>query len=535
MATSTVGQYLNFSAVRIQENLNNRIDSTLPMLDPFFRENFVSSQATFKADMLGRDLLVRKTLMGSYTGVVDQGAASGDMALYGDAYTSTLRADKLFTQGSPATLWPDVTESPHIQPYRLVYPMRSMLANLPMTLGMLTADATPAVIGQIVQPHIAGHGKLIAHTLCNYLYLSQNQSYRLFKISTVSVAAADANGVYAITITTDNYAIDRVWTGMRVDILFAGCTTSVSLRRNDTTGTMASQTPSTRVNLVVLRVDEINNQVVLGTLTNPSSFQGGTPVAGDYITHANQRKGAGTFTGIAGFNSFIKGGTGGNDNYILGAEAISTDGDFSGRIDVTVHPEHLSVTQGSVGTLTEHILRKYVHLFNRTRRRYGYFIDFLCAPEPVWTGYESTKIGREIINRTGRVASLADEGSDADFEFKLDGRVVKGYSSNYVDSGTLYGHRMGGNNWVRVVAPTGDGMKKDTGQEAFAPFEWVAGALTGTNTTRVPYRNSTGRLTEMVEMPAWLRMQILADKQLCGLKLTGLSEDRITGNTAVAA
>lgn len=55
--------------------------------------------------------------------------------------------------------------------------------------------------------------------------------------------------------------------------------------------------------------------------------------------------------------------------------------------------------------------------------------------------YEATKIGREILDRTGRLSSLTTEGSNEGFQFAFDGRTYTGYTSNYVEDGSVYGIR----------------------------------------------------------------------------------------------
>ncbi len=66
---------------------------------------------------------------------------------------------------------------------------------------------------------------------------------------------------------------------------------------------------------------------------------------------------------------------------------------------------------------------------------------------------------------------------------------------------------------------------------AFAPFEFVAGALTGTGTNQLPiYSNAGGKnmVTEASQMPGYLRMQVCPD-QFAGMKVVGITEDRMYG------
>ena len=159
----------------------------------------------------------------------------------------------------------------------------------------------------------------------------------------------------------------------------------------------------------------------------------------------------------------------------------------------------------------------------------------------VWLGYESTKIGREVIDRTGRLSSLSTQGSEggsaggdqnqfsSGFSFTIDGRTYNGYTSTYVENGTCYGLRMGGGNYKKYVPPSIQGTSSMDGAPAFAPFEFVAGALTGTGTNQLPiYSNANGRnlATEASQMPGYMRMQICPD-QFSGIKIKNITEDRV--------
>jgi hypothetical protein len=67
--------------------------------------------------------------------------------------------------------------------------------------------------------------------------------------------------------------------------------------------------------------------------------------------------------------------------------------------------------------------------------------------------------------------------------------------------------------------------------DAFVPFEFVAGAITGSSTNQLPiYQTaSTGGaslVTQASQMPGRIRMQLVPD-QVNGMKLTGITEDRI--------
>lgn len=530
---ATTGSLFDHHSVRIEEVINKNIEIFLPSLDPVWRDTVVSNQGVGPADAIGRDMKILKTYMGSMAGVLEQGAPRGDVGLYGDD-TDTL-GSKMYLQNLNQT-WPDPLNGPNASPFRLGIPMRSMMSNIMFTLGELQAEAVPAFIGDVVAPKLEGFAKNISHTMCNYWYINQNDQYKLGTISAiVDGDAADAIDAAStsirVTITEGTY--DRFYVGQAVDII----TNDGDFRRNDT-GADGSQTRATRSKVFVRAVDELKGYVYLQS--DVACFHSGgagaatTSAVGDFIVYANQADvtvaaGANMApTGIAGINSWLKSGDVSADNtkYLLGAER-----DTSNQIDLSIHPEFKSFTKSSVGTLTEHKLRQYLRRFHSAKNKYGQYIDCLVASDGVWMAYEATKIGREILDRTGRLSSMTSEGSNEGFQFAFDGRSYTGYTSTYVEDGSVYGIRKGGNNWKRYVPPTPSGYSSFAQADAFIPFSFIAGALTGTGTNKLPIYDSSASgnrsmVTEGVQMPGLLRMQLVPD-QPAGMKLTGVTTDNV--------
>jgi hypothetical protein len=527
---------------RIQEILNKNIEVFLPALDPAWRDTTVTSQGVGQASLIGRDMKILKIYMGSMAGVLEMNDVRENFVLYGDNTMSTLGA-KLQTQ-SLSNTWPDATDGAMARPYRLGIGMKAMASNLLVTMGEMQAEATPAFIGEVIAPKLEGHARLIAHTLCNNWYMSENNSYQLstfvttasnaqaFEFATTynattqnfAVITASVNNAVAIRFNVPQNNIDRYAVGMRVDI-FEGSTPQV--RMNDTQSSAGSQNLSTRVSAWVSAVDEVTNKVTIAfaSALSATSFATATTY---YVYFANARKvnsGSPTSSngfGFAGINSWLK-----NSGALLGG-----DSDSSNEIDVNFHPEFKSFFKSSVGTLTEHKLRQYLRGFHRAKEKYGQYIDCLIASDGVWLNYEAQKIGQYMLDRTNRLSSLTSEGSQEGFKFTFDGRTYTGYTSNYIEDGTVYGIRKGGQNWKKYVPPSPKGTQKFDKAESFIPFEFVAPAL-GYSSIKVPITrntgaNSTSLLTEGAQMPGMLRMQLVPD-QPAGMKLTGVSTDRQYG------
>tara|TARA_R100001463_G_scaffold39011_4_gene83751 strand:+ start:9735 stop:11273 length:1539 start_codon:yes stop_codon:yes gene_type:complete len=504
--TVTADSLFNTHSGRIEEVINKNIGVILPSMDPAWRDTIVSQQGVGPASAIGRDMLVTKVFMGSMAGVVDMSnkTVTNDFTMFGD--TDSALSSKLHLQNLSQT-FPDATLGANATPYRLQVPMRAIHTNLMMTLGELQAEATPAFIGSVIAPKMEGFARNIAQTVCNTWYTTENEEYQLGTIATVADAStAHADVTHAVTLTLSEKAYHRFAVGMRVEIL------------DDTdTQTHDDATTAAKVNAYVLAVDEVKGSLVIGT--NDDNNLDGTLGAGDRLIAAGTHKAATAITNdgaIAGVNSWFK-----KTGKLLGRDAISGN-----SIDVDTHAEHKSYMKSSVGALTEHKLRQYLRGFHRAKDRYGMYIDCLIASDGVWLNYESQKIGQYMVDRTGRPSSLSSEGSADGFSFTMDGRTYKGYTSNYVEDGAVYGIRKGGQNWKRYVPPSPAGTQRASEVESFIPFEFVAPAL-GYSGIKAPISKSVGnfsQVTEGVQLPGMLRMQLIPD-QPCGMKLTGCSTD----------
>jgi hypothetical protein len=525
----TIGSLFDTHATRIQEVLNRSIEFMLADLSPVWRDVIRTSFGVGSASDLGRDLKVIKLFHGSFTGVLEQGAPRNDFDLYGD--DTDQFGPKLHVQNLNQT-YPDPREGPNPTTYRLSVAMRSMPANIMITLGEKSLEALPATVGQVLAPKMMGFARMMAHTLCNYFYLSQNDQYRICTISNISAftESPPGSGVYRFTFEPSNMATNRFARGQRIDI-YAPTT---NIRRNDTEAAAADQTVDTRIRLFVESVNALKNEITVIGLGDPATDWGAEPIDDDFVTYGNSRVGTQAFTGIAGINSWLKAGTGNpNDfeegNTLLGL-AESTLGE---RINVDLCPEFMSFLKAVNGVLTEHKLRQFLARIHAHLDPMGKFIDTLLAPDGVWLAYEAQKIGMFRIDRTDRLSSLRKEGSQKGFLMTFDGRDYMGHTDNIVEANTLYGIRRGGQNWKKYVPPSPRGTTSMAGVDAFVPFEFVAPALTGGQSNMLPIYSATGDITlptEGSQMPGRIRMQMIPD-QVNMMKLTGLTEDRIYGDT----
>lgn len=544
MAAPT-GSLFSTQGVRIEEVINKQIGMFLPSCDKVWEDMIVSNQSVGPQDAFGRDWLILKTFMGGLSGVIEPGGPKGDFTLYGDPQNTAL-GSKIHLQGLNS-VFPDATLGANQTPYRLGVPMRSMHTNLMLTLGELQAEATQAFIGEVIAPKLEGFAKHISQTMCNYFYISQNTFYSLAAVGDGSTAVAsgtdyllsDTNTSITIYLQRSNYAVDRFMVGMRVQFY-------------DSTGTTQRLVVNSTSNstFIVVAVDELNASVTFkeaGNLslatTNFVTASGNSLTTGDLIVMASSKGSASTpysdtagkfFTGIAGINSWMKKGDSGGstrsaNNTLLGYESAGSNSGYSGDINVNIHPEFRSMEYAMGGQpLTEHKLRLLTRRFHNAKGKYGFTIDTLVASDGVWLAYEAQKIGRQYYDRTGKTSTINNEGSSGDFEFSMDGRTYKGLTSTYIESGTVYGHKFKGN-WKRYSPPDPKGVKKGERLPAWIPFRFVGAALTGNGSNQIPiFATSANRtfITEGSQLPGFLRMQLVPD-QPCGMKLTGVGEDRI--------
>ena len=534
------GSIFSTKANQLQEVINKSVGIYLPTFDKVWEDTIVSSQNVGSSGDMGRDWLINRTYSGGLTGVIDPGGPGSDFSLYGDP-SNTAIGSKLFTQGL-ARSFPDATQGANQASYRLSIPMRSMVANIMVTLGELQAEATDAFIGEVIAPKMEGFARHMTQLLCNYFYLSQNNYYSLTSLAGNSGTGwdktADSNATLMVDTRYSNYAIDRLMVGMRVQFYDA---TGATLR---TTTSMGASTI-----FFITAVDELSGKVYCRPVNGVADVNTASFANTDIMVLANSKGSASTpyavspyFTGIAGINSWLKfgdsnGSTDNADNCLLGGERSGNASDtrLGGNINVNVHPEFKSMGYNLAGQpLTEHVLRQVLRRFHVAKGKYGQIIDTVIGSDGVWLAYEAQKIGRQFYERTGRLSSLQNEGSKEGFVFEFDGRRYEGATSTYVESGSIYGIRKS-NNWTRYVPPDPKGVKKFEKAPSWSPFKFVGAALTGTGSNQIPIFNVANNrtlVTEGVQMPGYLRMQ-LVPTQCAGLKITNAAEDRVYGtNTA---
>lgn len=462
-------------------------------IDPFFEG--VASSERVSSDGLGRNFQVRKLFQTSVAGniVMDSGPFP---TLYGDGVVDA-KDGSFYIQGtSAASEYPNPNLGANAVQYEMVVPLRSMRASLDLTIPELRAEALPEWIGEMLRPKIVGFVNHLTRLRAFQFYTTDSD----YAICTFTGSQTNwTSTTHEVTLTPANAAVHRFHRGMRVD-LYDG----------------ASQITKTGHEIYVKNVDEIDGTIVLVSVKTDGTASPGD----DFDTYTNAPTSATTIScfwadsksqGFAGLNTWIK-----NSGSIF-------------SVNVDQQPVHKSLIKAETGALTEQKLRRYVTRFNSAKNQYGMSIDTFVTTPGVYNAYIANKLSLQQYERAGRTFDQNNEGSAPGMTFVYDGRTYTFRFSDWCDSGTMYGVKTSGNNYTRYVPPSAPTPGREGSIPQFMEFEFVAPYLTGQGSIRLPYWGANRLPTNQIQMPGDSRMEIVPD-QLPGIKITGLSEDKIYGD-----
>lgn len=532
-----VGNPLIDRRVQFQEIINKSIDTFLPMQEPVFGD-ILAGMPTGEISGFGRDLVIRKLYQGGLSGVIEGAQARNQLGLIGDTDQGGLvdTGTNIRSRGSSQYTFPSAVGQAENTTYGLAIPMRGMTGNIRFNMAEVLAEQNPSFVGQIIAPKLTGWARNISRTLAFYLIASQNDNYRLCAIANIGampVAPLAGTNTYVRTMETDNKTVRRLAPGMQVDVYAPG-----PIRRNDSQGALANQTPLTRLNIIISSVDYVTGTFrLMGSQAALANIANGDSVVLANTMNANAT-GTNTglpFMGIAGINSFMKfGGTAGglnvNRDQLLGAEAVNDGGPFGGIINVNSYPQFKSLRYTNVGVLTEAKLTAFLDKFIEAHDQWGWSLDTFIASRGVWRSYANQQINSFTRERTGQTQNLNSEGIRPGFTFEHEGKTYRGITSYWVENNTVYAHRIQGN-FVRYVPPALMNSQIVPGAEPSAGFELVAPLLTGTGSDRINVTRGVNGgdnlITDAWEHPAILRTQFVPDAQPVGMRLEGVDEYRL--------
>lgn len=553
----SVATWFGQNSAQVQEVLSKQITDFQPTFDPRWQA-MLSSSGVIPTDQLGRDLKIIKLFRSPFAGEVDPMGPSGDFGIYGDSLVAQ-RGTRFELQGrgfgTAAQVFPDGLDGVKPRVWRLGIPMRGMKAGLALTLAEMMADATPAVIGDVISPIISGFARHIAYKHIAYWYLNQNEGYKLANTGSGGVAAGTSTGATSFTFTTDttgsnsadtlvfqptNYACERFQRGVLVQFYDNSLTNLRTFNGGAESRFIVTDVDGTTNTVRCMTFDGSGGLSVSTTQTAATTDK--VFNSGDACVFANSKgsnttpfSGGSRFSGLAGINSWLKFGdssgmTATNANTLLGDER-----DQDNQINVNDISELKSLKIDQKGdVLTEQRMRAILRRWHAAKGIYGFTLTDLIASDGVWMGMEETLTESERRDRTHRLSSMNNIGSDnADMydgpKLTYDGKTYNCSTSPQVESGTVYGIN---NRWDRIVPPQSGSTQRFSQLKPGIPFEFVASALTGLSTNQMPvFRVIDGRnrVTEYTSMPGMSRMQ-LVPRQPVGLKIINVAESRVYGS-----
>lgn len=540
-----------------EEILSHTIGVFAAKEDPIWQETESSFQGVTPVDEISKDFVIHKIFRNEVSGInVEPMYARSDLSLRGDAAGMQEISGKLLKQ-SVSDFYPDPFDVAETNDYRLSIPMAGFMLDMGMTMAEMQADSSPFFLAKRGPIKMAGAARRMARVLTEAWYTSQAENYKLCSIgaagstdTTYALAGGATDGaITTLTFRPTNEAFGRLYVGMMVDLVKDSG--GAPVRINET-----SDADGKRIKGWVSMVDPLRGraQVAFFGDNDDASASGASanafgPAGADAVFtttaigssayliptfgYKAYKNSAPYFKGIAGFHSWAKFGSSAtnSDKRLLGAEAYGSETGTGGIVNVETHPEFRSALFSSVGALTETKLGKYLARFYAAFQQFDYFLDELVTTEGVIQSYLQSKIGVHWIDRTNRVADLKNEGNMSDvIVFNYNGRQHRIRTSRWMDEGTLIGYRRQGN-WTRFVPPKPADYKPGMGLKPFLDVRFIAPALTGLNSIRLPYLRS-GQYTLGARHPAHCHLQFVPTTQVNGMKLTGISYDRVFSELA---
>ena len=543
----TVGTFLQRKQNQITEKIGDSVVVMGHGKDPIWRGLSESTANITQMNEQGpsRGYRIRQRFQHRTAGVIEGGAVNNQLALQGD---QTTNVSDILHQQNAEQVWPDPTQGANTEVFGLTADLHSFLFNMGISNSELKLDMNDANIARTIAGKFEGAGNLIFDYATNQWYTDSSKQYRLADLP------GSGNGIDAstrtITFEPVNEASHRFNVGMTVD-LWSDTTTRI----NETDGT------SSRIPMFVQSVDLFTDTVTLvvssraedGTAIKPASgatdvdefddiFTSGK-VNGSFVTFANQfnTNSSPKHQGMFGYHDFFKfpesTSTDQSETHIFGDQAItSSDIDF---INVLERPEFRSMYYNAGGYLTERDLK---HVLSRTKRafmRNGYTIDTMVAADGIADTFDDQLISKERIDRTDRPSTL-NLGFNGEFQYVHNGTTIAFATSQYLEKDRIIGYRRA-DNYSIVTTPRLENSNASSITEnapGRIPLEFVAGVLDGKDSPHMPVqrlRNGVTVPTDMSQLPAQAILQFMPRKQIPGLVIEGITNNRIQGGSLTSS
>jgi len=432
-----------------------------------------------------------------------------------------------FGQFGRRAKWRTVSMDPNNVPKarhaRLTIPMMAQQYMLTKSIGESLYQTNPAYKGDIESDIYMDFAHGVARDQCLYWYTSQNNGYQFCTVSSGAWVTRNTTED-TFQFQTSNEAIERFNENMVVDFRYES--------DPDGSGSLADEGLINDGYIgYVTAVDITSNTVEVQFLNSSDTVATGSGGANSAFTigdgsrvcpYNNYDDANSQYMGVAGINSYQK-----SSGTLLDDESVGTSG--AGKIPLDDYPQLRSVEKAVNGSLTPDILRQWVGLADRAGARInGYGMDTIFTTEGVLRQACSDQTAYHLNLNQGPIGGAITADGNCGYTFSMNGKTYKIIADPWVEAGTLYGTKLGQNNWKRAVPEDLTGFRSAPSIPTQIPFRFIA-EWYGLPDERIPIYDSSAagnynRLTEGIQMPGIVRYQVCPDNPV-GLKLTSLTED----------
>lgn len=490
---------LNSLDTVVREDLMFKERALEPKVDGVFTKIFDTSAGVVRGGgrgTQGTGWEVQHTFAVGVAGAFRNVAGDGDS--YND-YSSQVLMGTSLTSGTP-TAFPSTSDA--ASPGYVIAKLNLVegLGVVPLPIHLLVAEQLPSTIAKPVSLIIDGTAKNVAQCEANNFYATDGSNIALATL----VKDCDASGNPSVVFTDINATKDALVitfgdtadvTG-RVARFYPGMT--VSIFKSDFTDTRPTADPG---DFLVGKVDYVQRIVTLIGLEGYDLSSGGANFeANDVIVQWNSVVESSAAYGPKGPGYWLV-----NSGTVY---AIAR-GDY---------PQFNSVVTAVNNVLDQAVLDTNVGAFYDA---YGEIcdLDSFITTAGVLNNYVQNTDGLWRYERSQTGALKLKEGWSS-FDYTYPGHSFEVLQSRYMQNGTLWALKMGGQNIKRYVTP----RLPNSGRQA--PFsdtiQWY-GPLAGSSTIWMPARDTNAKFVRHVEAPFFCFREIAPDQQQ-GIALSGLTE-----------
>ena len=495
-ATTLSGMISNI----VQEVITPKIDLMMLRVSPFFRHVFRDSRGVENDPRIGRDWKVLRTFTLGLAGASEFASMAGSA-------TADPGSAVGYQAYSQVEVWPGLPEATAPAYVQRTITLKKLKVTMYVPVTIMRAARLGASIGDQVERTIDATAMRVAYDKANAFLSSTPGTNR---VGTLATFLSDGTDISSSGVAVDlgisgeaTASIRKFTSGMRVDLY-------------------KKSAPSVRVNSEPVFVDVCNPFTKADGSTAVTSGGGSiklftlgtstvTMDATDYdITLRNCGREAG-----------------GNTTNMPTAleEVIVSDASIADWGISTADYPMLGSLVRDLGSavLTEGQLLKHVAHYFHARGAVNMF-DSLWSTAGVWAGYFNNLDSSFQIERNGTLLKVKG-GAAEEVTFSLYGQNFACKADPMLPSGTIWGLKLGDQNWSMVTPPR---VPRTSKSPVFDPgIEFLAPIMSGTGSIFQGYKKvggaDAGATTDFMEAPAEHPYECMPEV-VPGMKLTGATE-----------